>query len=307
MSAATQLARTAIHHHGGVRWKLTRGIPAALLTGLTVGLATGLVDGYGAGLVAGLTGVLFGAAIALRNLEADLSVAVSPISVLKRDIRTAFVFGIAFGILGGLAFGLGAWLAGEVAARLAYGVVGGLIFGMASGLVLSRSAWPHWAVVHYWLALSGKLPWAFMGFLADARTRGILRQSGAVYQFRHRELQRRIASRSEDRMSLENASRPQAESAPPEQVGQDTVVLPARELSTIVAALDEASLYKRHRVATCADCADQSCGAFRRPRPTTTWQSSPTDRESGRLQGGNRQRPGSASQPQPATDREAGR
>ena len=57
-----------------------------------------------------------------------------------------------------------------------------------------------------------------------------------------------------------NEVQPQAESAPPEQVGQDTVVLPARELSTIVAALDEASLYKRDRAATCADCADQSCG-----------------------------------------------
>jgi hypothetical protein len=34
-----------------------------------------------------------------------------------------------------------------------------------------------------------------MGFLADAHRRGVLRQAGAVYQFRHIELQHRLATR----------------------------------------------------------------------------------------------------------------
>jgi hypothetical protein len=34
-----------------------------------------------------------------------------------------------------------------------------------------------------------------MAFLADAHQRGVLRQVGAVYQFRHIELQRRLANR----------------------------------------------------------------------------------------------------------------
>jgi hypothetical protein len=34
-----------------------------------------------------------------------------------------------------------------------------------------------------------------MRFLADAHQRGILRQAGAVYQFRHIELQHRLATR----------------------------------------------------------------------------------------------------------------
>jgi hypothetical protein len=34
-----------------------------------------------------------------------------------------------------------------------------------------------------------------MSFLADAHQRGVLRQAGAVYQFRHVELQRRLAIR----------------------------------------------------------------------------------------------------------------
>ena len=36
------------------------------------------------------------------------------------------------------------------------------------------------------------MPWSFMKFLADAHQRGILRQAGAVYQFRHIELQHRL-------------------------------------------------------------------------------------------------------------------
>ena len=34
-----------------------------------------------------------------------------------------------------------------------------------------------------------------MSFLADAHRRGVLRQAGAVYQFRHIELQHRLATR----------------------------------------------------------------------------------------------------------------
>jgi len=39
------------------------------------------------------------------------------------------------------------------------------------------------------------MPWSLMGFLADAHQRGVLRQAGAVYQFRHIELQHHLASR----------------------------------------------------------------------------------------------------------------
>jgi len=52
----------------------------------------------------------------------------------------------------------------------------------------------------------------------------------------------------------------QAAAQPPGHADHDGVDLSAAGVKTIVAALDEASLYKRDRVATCADCADQSCG-----------------------------------------------
>jgi hypothetical protein len=39
------------------------------------------------------------------------------------------------------------------------------------------------------LPLTVRLPWKLTGFLQDAYDRGILRQAGAVYEFRHHTLQ----------------------------------------------------------------------------------------------------------------------
>ena len=41
--------------------------------------------------------------------------------------------------------------------------------------------------------------------------------------------------------------------------GPDAVVLIDRDISTVLAALGDAADYKRDRIETCADCADQSC------------------------------------------------
>jgi hypothetical protein len=45
-----------------------------------------------------------------------------------------------------------------------------------------------------WLSCGRLLPWRSMAFLADAHQRGILRQVGAEYQFRHIRLQERLSS-----------------------------------------------------------------------------------------------------------------
>jgi hypothetical protein len=45
-----------------------------------------------------------------------------------------------------------------------------------------------------WLAGRGHLPLHLMTFLADAHARGVLRQAGAVWEFRHANLQRRLAN-----------------------------------------------------------------------------------------------------------------
>ncbi|MEU2223649.1 NACHT domain-containing protein [Streptomyces sp. NPDC018347] len=59
------------------------------------------------------------------------------------------------------------------------------------------SAWGRYTVARCWLALTGRLPWRLMAFLRDAHTRGVLRQVGGVYRFRHIELRNRLARTTE--------------------------------------------------------------------------------------------------------------
>jgi hypothetical protein len=81
---------------------------------------------------------------------------------------------------------------------LAFGLLGGFVGGgLVIGLMVSTSltAWPWYMLTRGWLAFHHRLPWPLMSFLADAHQRGILRQAGAVYQFRHIELQHWLATR----------------------------------------------------------------------------------------------------------------
>ena len=75
------------------------------------------------------------------------------------------------GLTGGLTLGLAFGLSGRFSGGLAVGLVGG--------------AWGRFTLVRGWLALRGYLPWRLLGFLDDAHRLGVLRQTGAVYQFRH--------------------------------------------------------------------------------------------------------------------------
>ncbi|SBW28577.1 putative membrane protein [Candidatus Protofrankia californiensis] len=101
---------------------------------------------------------------------------------LTSDLGAGPVFepvaGLASGLGAGLVFGLVAGLAG--------------VFGLVLGL---DSAWGRLGLARLWLAWHGHQPPRLMAFLADAHERGILRQAGAVWEFRHANLQRRLANR----------------------------------------------------------------------------------------------------------------
>ncbi|MFJ8004884.1 NACHT domain-containing protein [Streptomyces fagopyri] len=58
---------------------------------------------------------------------------------------------------------------------------------------LALSAWGRFLITRGWLAVTGRTPWRLMRFLDEAHRRGVLRQSGAYYEFRHQRLQRRLA------------------------------------------------------------------------------------------------------------------
>jgi hypothetical protein len=69
--------------------------------------------------------------------------------------------------------------------------------------VLSVTAWGQWVILsRIWLPLTGRLPWALLTFLDDAHKRGVLRQAGAVYQFRHARLQDHLIHVSQARRDL---------------------------------------------------------------------------------------------------------
>jgi DNA-binding SARP family transcriptional activator len=122
------------------------------------------------------------------------------------DLVLALAGGLATALLGrfllanpgAVAYGLaGAIVGGQVYPRATsyeQAIPVGIVFGLAAGLgVLLARAWGGFTVTRLWLALRGQLPLQLMRFLDDAHRRGVLRQVGAVYQFRHARLQDRLA------------------------------------------------------------------------------------------------------------------
>ncbi|MFD8101105.1 NACHT domain-containing protein [Nocardia fluminea] len=81
----------------------------------------------------------------------------------------------------------------------------GLVVGLTAGLVLvlwigrTETAWLGFIAITRWLAYKRELPWGTMQFLDEAHRLGLLRSAGAVYQFRHAELQDHLARRAEPR------------------------------------------------------------------------------------------------------------
>jgi hypothetical protein len=179
----------------------------ALLFGLATGSASGpliavivaIAGGPTGQLVFAITsvfvyGFLFGFLFALadefttllREGDADISAATDPLGLVRDDRRRTLVGGFAVG----LAFGL--------ASGFVFGRAFGLVFGLASGLAVGLGAWAWLQVTRLWWCGRGRLPWPLMAFLADAHRRGVLRQAGGVYQFRHALLRDRLAATAEE-------------------------------------------------------------------------------------------------------------
>ncbi|MFE9009050.1 helix-turn-helix domain-containing protein [Streptomyces sp. NPDC007875] len=157
------------------------------------------------GLVFGLTAGLAFGLLAAFEAPMDIAAAATPIRLLSVSRATATQQLLVLVP----ALTLGCVLGGHVVVRLLQpvlpwtviwpsdsalflGAVGGL--GGSTSYVLAFTAWGQWlTVARVWLPLTRKLPWDTVAFLEDAYRRGVLRQTGAVYQFRHIRLQRHLA------------------------------------------------------------------------------------------------------------------
>lgn len=180
--------------------------------GVGVGIAASLllapVTGPGIAIAVGATGGLVATAVAIiitsieswqwKQIHGALSTAdrftfASPETTLARDrwmfLGQALAVGAVAGSVVGLPFGTGTKLGVGLGVGLGIGLMAVLTFK------IYVTGGPLFEVTRIWLALRRRLPWALMDFLADAHRRGVLRQTGAFYQFRHIELQHRLAIR----------------------------------------------------------------------------------------------------------------
>lgn len=188
--------RTVVRLYGRLR-QLARTtgkrLPFGGCISVVVVLATTWLTGFGTALLLG-AGSGFAAAVVAAvadwsTVPVDELSAPSPVSVLRADRSVARVRALtqgiglmaAVGVLVGVVFGDIAGLAAAAVAASAGALAGGF-----------DSAWGLFQVARAWLAMRGQLPRDCIRFLEDAHRRGVLRQAGAVYQFRHARLQDRL-------------------------------------------------------------------------------------------------------------------
>ncbi|MDH6583496.1 hypothetical protein M2161_002602 [Streptomyces sp. SAI-133] len=141
----------------------------------------------------------------LRAVPVDLAASTDERALLANDRRTLGVCVLTSAVVGAVVIGAQGWCAvlwgstrvwgaqptGGYLWMFVVGLIPALLTGLAVGI--RQSAWGHYAVARCYLALRRGLPYDLMGFLADAHHRGVLRRVGAVHQFRHVALQRRLA------------------------------------------------------------------------------------------------------------------
>lgn len=212
------------------RGRFYGGLFGGLTVGLGYGPALSLTDEllFGARLTSAevlkgtfvnilVFGIIFGTSagptfgfVSLLEAPIDLGTAATPVSLLTANRRTVLrqsmvlmpMFTLLILLLGR------AWaslLSGPVLGPLQWPWSAGIFIGLVGGLTgagsyaVSFTAWGQWLLFgRIWLPLSGRLPRAPIAFLEDAHRRGVLRQAGAVYQFRHARLQEHLRRHTQD-------------------------------------------------------------------------------------------------------------
>jgi hypothetical protein len=163
---------------------ITAGVTAAIALGLSSGLSAGNGNPLLSGLLAGLVFAVSAWVFVGLFQPARKKFVVTPRLLLDRDrngsLTVAVTAGIAFGVV--------------------YGVALGPFFGMVAlvalfvSVAVTVSMWAVFNVSRVWLALAGMVPLNIMGFFHEAYCRGVLRQVGGSYQFRHTQLKEALLS-----------------------------------------------------------------------------------------------------------------
>lgn len=154
------------------------------------GLVVAFLHGPQAGLICGIVGGLVVAVLAQFETPSDIKTTVSPSALLAMDRKNTVVQLLVCWGLFELVFMLGL----AAGAGRGYGFALGLLTGFVTWYFSGKSVRIRWLLfARIGLPLHRRQPWAVTAFLNDARQRGVLRQAGAVYQFRHARLQDHLA------------------------------------------------------------------------------------------------------------------
>jgi hypothetical protein len=216
--AGNLFALAASARGADIALSLTSGLAA----GVAAGLVAGLAFGFGARLGFGLAGapqklvprwprprdlgwIVFPPMLVpvLLNLWAT-PIADSPSSTAadtyRDDRRTCMIYAFVYGLTFGLLAALGAGLTNGYGQGLAHGPLAAVGWGLVAGLAMWLTAWlvagqvPLVKLTELILIPQRRDRVRFLRLLEDARSRQVLRQAGILYQFRHVELQARLAA-----------------------------------------------------------------------------------------------------------------
>jgi hypothetical protein len=178
---------------------LASAVVFGVVLGVVCGVAVAVGGGVGGGVAVGIAvGIAGGVAVGIAAnvaTDQDATKVVSAAASLRDDLRSSIVFGVVFGAAASVAAGVLGGVAGGIAGGIAFGVAGGIVFGVCATVFMGGGGAVAFEVACPWLAWKGNLPLAAVEFMIDAHRRGVLRQVGPYYQFRHRDLQRRLATR----------------------------------------------------------------------------------------------------------------
>lgn len=199
------------------------GLSGSLLALLAIGVLAAAI-GLGLALAFGLPL----AAVDAFTTPVDIGQAVQPRSLAGADQVVSLARGCVFGIVVGvtlfpsamyLVYGISLGMSAVPAAStvpitrpvLATLTVQGVLtiaVPAALAFLLTSTAWGQFAFARLYLTVTRRFPFALLALLDEARDRGVLRQNGAAYLFRHERLQTQLTEAAEAAALSRRRARP---------------------------------------------------------------------------------------------------
>lgn len=172
---------------------LWTGLGPEIFVAASLGAVVSLIVGEAIGGIAAYLLRMMTSYIVLATVRAP-----TPQDALARDRRSTAVCYLMFAVALGIGTGGSIAIVSTDVAFLALTSIGGGLVGGVTA-VMMFFAWPPYQIRHAWLACQRRLPWRLMRFLEVSRQAGVLRQSGAHYQFRHRILLDRVGTEDQSK------------------------------------------------------------------------------------------------------------